>query len=307
MIKSLIVALLLSLSAAAMASAPMAKTAAPGFFRFMLGDFEVTALSDGSVALPMNTLLKGIKKYQVEKQFKSAHLATPTETPVNAYLVNTGAKLILIDTGAAALFGPTLGKLIPNLKAAGYEPSQVDEIYITHLHPDHVGGLFTDSKVSFPNAIVRADKRDIDFWLSKENMEKAPAANKGFFQGAMVSLDAYTKADKVKPFDGDNQLVDGIKAVKSYGHTPGHACYLVESKGQKLLVIGDLIHVGGVQFNDPSVTIAFDSDSVNAFSARVKTFGDAAKNGTIIGATHIAFPGLGHLRQDGKKFEWLPL
>ncbi|MBC7714871.1 MAG: MBL fold metallo-hydrolase [Rhizobacter sp.] len=311
MIKFLAISALLCLGSVsynkAMASAPMAKTQAPGFYRFMLGDFEVTALYDGSVALPMNKLLSSVKKYQIEKQFKSAHLATPTETPVNAYLINTGTKLILIDTGAAALFGPTLGKLLPNLKAAGYEASQVDEIYITHLHPDHVGGLFTDSKVSFPNAIVRADKRDIEYWLSKENMEKAPEANKGFFQGAMVSFDAYTKANKVQAFDGDTKLVEGIQAVKTYGHTPGHASYLVESKGQKLMVIGDLIHVGAVQFNDPTVTIAFDSDSVKAFGERMKIFTEVAKDGTIIGATHIAFPGLGRLRHDGKKFEWLPL
>ena len=290
-----------------MACAPMAKISSPGFYRFMLGDFEVTALSDGTVALPMNTLLKNITKYQVEKQLKAAYLASPTETPVNGYLINAGAKLILIDTGAAGLFGPTLGKLVSNLKASGYQPEQVDEIYITHLHPDHVGGLFVDSKVTFPNAVVRADQHDLDFWLSKENMEKAPADGKGFFQGAMVSLDAHTKAGKVKSFDGDTQLVDGIKAIKTYGHTPGHASYLVESKGQKLLVIGDLIHAGAVQFNKPAVTIAFDSDSVKAFAERKRIFNQPAKEGIIIGATHIAFPGLGHLRTEGKKYEWLPL
>jgi glyoxylase-like metal-dependent hydrolase (beta-lactamase superfamily II) len=307
MTKLFILIALVTLSATTYASAPMSKIVTPGFYRFMLGDFEITALSDGVVALPMNTLLKNIKKYQAEKELKAAYQSSPTQTPVNAFLVNTGSKLVLIDTGAAGLFGPTLGKLIPNLKASGYTPEQVDEIFITHLHPDHVGGLFTDSKMSFPNAIVRADKHDIDFWLNKENMDKAPADGKAFFQGAMVSMDSYTKEGKVKPFDGDTQLLDGIKALKTYGHTPGHASYLVESKGKKLIIIGDLIHVGAIQFKNPTVTIAFDSDSVKAFTEREKIFSEVAKDGTIIGAAHIAFPGLGHIRTEGKSFEWLPL
>lgn len=299
--------LALALSANAFAYAPMAKTMAPGFYRFMLGDFEVTALSDGSVDLPMNTLLKNIEKFKAEKMLQSAFQKTPTSTPVNAYLINTGTKLVLIDTGAAALFGPTLGKLVSNLKASGYEPSQIDEVYITHLHPDHVGGLFTDNKTTFPNAIVRADQRDFDYWLSKENLEKAPADSKGFFQGAMASLESTKAAGKIKPFDGSVTLVEGIKSVKTYGHTPGHAAYMVESKGQKLLLIGDLIHVGSIQFSNPAVTITFDSNSVEAFTERLKMFKEAAKEGYIVGATHIAFPGLGHLRSEAKGFEWLPL
>ncbi|MBR7784855.1 MBL fold metallo-hydrolase, partial [Undibacterium luofuense] len=90
------------------------------------------------------------------------------------YLINTGSKLILIDTGAGSLFGPTLGKLQANLKAAGYSPEQVDEIYITHMHPDHVGGLMQGDSVVFPNAVVRADQHDVDFWLSQANLDKAP-------------------------------------------------------------------------------------------------------------------------------------
>ncbi len=307
MIKLLLSIMLLAFYAQAMAAAPMSKITTPGFYRFMLGDFEVTALSDGHVALPMNNLLSNISKSKLEKEFNRSGLKSPTETPVNAYLVNTGTKLVLIDAGAAALFGPTLGKLIPNLKASGYQPEQVDEIYITHLHNDHIGGLFTDSKISFPNAVVRADQHDLDYWLSKENLEKAPANMKGFFEGPMATFAPYQKENKIKPFEGSTDLVDGIKALNTHGHTPGHTVYQVESKGQKLIIIGDLIHVGAVQFSNPTVTIAFDSNSKEAFAQRVKVFSDAAKNLTIVGAAHIAFPGLGHLRADGKGFTWLPL
>src|SRR6185436_4118757 len=134
------VATIASLNGSAQAKAPLAKTQ-PGWYRMMLGDFEITALSDGTVALPVDKLLTNTTPAKVQAALSRAYLKPPVETSVNGYLVNTGSKLVLIDTGAAGLFGPTLGNLVNNLKASGYQPDQVDEIYITHLHPDHVGGI----------------------------------------------------------------------------------------------------------------------------------------------------------------------
>jgi glyoxylase-like metal-dependent hydrolase (beta-lactamase superfamily II) len=292
---------------AAHAAAPQVKTQAPGYYRVMLGDFEVTALSDGTVALPVDKLLTNTTPGQVDKALKRSFLKPPVETSVNGYLINTGSKLVLIDTGAAGLFGPTLGNLLANLKAAGYQPEQVDEIYITHMHADHVGGLVADGKLAFPNAVVRADQHDADFWLSAANLEKAPAEMKGFFQGAQASLNPYVAAGKFKPFNGDTELVPGIKAVAAAGHTPGHSTYLVESQGQTLALWGDLMHVAAVQFGSPSVTIQFDTDSKAAAVQRKKAYAEAAKRGYLVGSAHLSFPGLGHLRTEGKGYEWVPL
>ena len=292
---------------AANAAAPQMKTQAPGYYRVMLGDFEVTALSDGTVALPMDKLLTNTSPAQVGKGLVASFLKAPVETSVNGYLINTGAKLVLIDTGAAGLFGPTLGNLMTNLKAAGYQPEQVDEIYITHLHADHVGGLMAGDKLAFPNAIVRADQHDADFWLSAANLEKAPADAKGFFQGAQASLNPYVAAGKFKPFDGDTELVPGIKAVAARGHTPGHSTYLVESKGQKLALWGDLMHVAAVQFANPSVAIQFDTDSSAAAVQRKRAYAEAAKQGYLVGSAHLSFPGLGHVRAEGTGYAWVPV
>ena len=296
----------LAVSSPASAAAPMVRAAAPGYFRLMVGAFEVTALSDGTVDLPVDQLLSE-KPAKTRAALTHAFLAAPLETSVNAYLVNTGDKLVLIDTGAANLFGPTLGKLIGNLKAAGYTPSQVDEIYLTHMHPDHAGGLQQDGARAFPNATVRADQREAAYWLSQTNLANAPAASKSFFEGAMGSLKPYLAAERFKPFDGMPELVPGIRATATYGHSAGHTSYLISSQGKSLLLVGDLIHVPAVQLAWPGVTIAFDSDPKAAIGARNKVFAQAAKDGVLIGASHIAFPGLGHLRSAGTGYKWVAL
>jgi glyoxylase-like metal-dependent hydrolase (beta-lactamase superfamily II) len=300
------ITLLAATSSPAMAAAPMAKVSAPGYFRMMLGNFEVTALSDGTVDLPVDQLLME-PPAKTKQALAAQFLSAPLETSVNAYLINTGSALVLVDTGAAGLFGPTLGKLIANLKASGYEPSQIDEVYLTHLHPDHVGGLVAKGMAAFPNAKVRADRLDAEFWLSEANLAKAPAASKGFFQGAMSSLNPYVAAGKFVPFAGDTELLPGIKSSSSYGHTPGHSNYVIESEGKKLVLVGDLIHVAAVQFGNPAVTIVFDGAPKAAAAARAKAFTQAAKEGTLVGASHLQFPGLGHLRSSGKSYQWLPV
>jgi glyoxylase-like metal-dependent hydrolase (beta-lactamase superfamily II) len=170
-----------------------------------------------------------------------------------------------------------------------------------------VGGLVAGGAPAFPNAIVHADKRDADFWLSPATLANAPAQSKGFVQNAQDALGPYVAANRFQAFDGSAEIVPGVKALSTYGHTAGHTSYAVESRGQKLLVVGDLIHVGAVQFADPSVTIDFDMDGKSAAAARATVFTKAAKEGTLVGAAHLSFPGLGHLRAQGKSWQWLPL
>jgi glyoxylase-like metal-dependent hydrolase (beta-lactamase superfamily II) len=304
LLSALVVALVAPL--AAQAAAPQQKTTPPGVYRMMLGDFEVTALSDGTVELPFLQILQRIAQKKAEGMLARQFLKDPVETSVNAFVINTGSKLVLIDTGAGALFGPTLGRMLTALKAAGYQPEQVDEIYISHFHGDHVGGLAADGKPVFPNAVVRAEQGEADFWLSEAKMKAAPADAQDGFRGAMMMVNPYVAANRFRPYAGDTQLVPGIRAVVTRGHTPGHAMYVIESKGEKLVLWGDLMHQAAVQFLDPSVTVTFDTDQSTAAQQRRRAYQAAAKEGHWVGASHLPFPGLGHLRAEGKGYAYVP-
>jgi glyoxylase-like metal-dependent hydrolase (beta-lactamase superfamily II) len=288
------------------AAAPQVKTQVPGYYRLMLGDFEVTVLRDGSLSLPAS-ILTNTTEAATEKALARNFQKSPFEASDNAFLINTGAKLVLIDTGSGSLMGPTAGNLLTNLKASGYRPEQIDEVYLTHMHPDHAGGLMAAGKLAFPNAVLRADRHEAAFWLSEANLEKSPATMKDFFRGAMAAVNPYIAAGKFKPFEGDTQLVPGIEVIAAPGHTPGHSIYSIESRDQKLVLWGDLVHVAAVQFREPSVTILFDVDSQNAAKQRQHAYADAAKAGYLVGTAHLPFPGIGHLRAEGKGYAWVPV
>jgi glyoxylase-like metal-dependent hydrolase (beta-lactamase superfamily II) len=161
--------------------------------------------------------------------------------------------------------------------------------------------------MAFPNAIRRASKLDADYWLSDSNEKSAPDFLRPMFEGDKASLKPYIAAGRFQPFDGDPELVPGIQATATPGHTPGHTSYLVESAGQKLLVWGDVVHVAAIQFPDPSVSVEYDNDGEKAAATRSKIFSEAATGGFLVGAAHISFPGLGHVGLRQKEFIWMPV
>ena len=289
------------------AAAPQVRTQAPGFYRLMLGSFEITALNDGTIDFPMDQLLLNAKPGEVEAAFKTAYLRLPAETSVNAFLINTATKLILVDTGAGALYGPTLGHLLDNLRAAGYRPEEVDTILLTHLHGDHVGGLSLNGKMAFPNATLYVNQKEVSYWLNESKEAGAPESQQGNFKTARQAMGLYLAANRMKPFTGDTQLFPGVKAVDAPGYSPGHTMYQIESDGQKLLLWGDLIHAAAVQFADPGVAIQWDSDAKEAVATRQQVLADAAKNGYWIAGAHLPFPAFGHVRADGKGYVFIPI
>ena len=294
-------------SSLAVAEAPQQKTQVPGYYRLMLGQFEVTALYDGAIDLD-EKLLKNIDKRDIQRLLAREFLKGPkVQTAVNAYLVNTGNKLVLIDAGAAKLFGPSLGNIVDNLRAAGYTPEQVDTVLVTHLHGDHINGLVTpDGQRVFTNAEVWSAKADNDFWLSEAIAAQAPKDFQPFFKMSRDAAAPYLAAGKWKTFDSDRELLAGVSSVDTHGHTPGHASYLFQSGDQRLLVLGDLVHNHAVQFARPEVAFEFDNDPKQAVATRKRVFHKAAREKLMVAGMHLPFPGVGHVRKEAKGYAWVP-
>jgi glyoxylase-like metal-dependent hydrolase (beta-lactamase superfamily II) len=295
--------------APAQAAAPMQHKQVVGFYRAMIGDYEVTALYDGSSSFDSN-LLHGDPAL-IQSLLARAFQNDPKNVSASAqgYLVNTGSKLVLIDTGAGGHWGgPMLGKLVQNLKASGYKPEQVDLVLLTHLHADHVGGIYKNGKRVFPNATVMMKKADSDFWLSKEIAAKVPEDAKIFFTVAQDAAAPYIAAGKWKPYEGMGEVVSGIAPHAINGHTPGHTGYMISSKGQSLLVWGDVAHVAAVQMPHPEIGIVFDSDGATAIKTREDLLVKLAADKTMIAAAHMPFPGLGRIRKAdaGVGYDWVP-
>lgn len=278
----------------------------PGFYRLMLGKFEITALSDGTVKLPLDKLLSNTTAAQLQTLHgRAGNDPRDAETSINAFLIHTGERLVLIDTGAGSLF-PTGGRLVQSLAAAGYVPEDITDVMITHIHGDHSAGLSRDGKRVFPNATVHVEGRDADFWLDAGNAAKHPK-HADFFAQAMLDLGPYQDSGRVRRFSAGSELVAGIRAVPAPGHTPGHSLYAVESEGKKLLLWGDLIHDMEAQFHTPGVAISFDVDQTAAIAQRKLAMKEAAAKGYLVGAAHISFPGIGRVLADGKAYRWLPV
>lgn len=290
---------------AAFARAPLAGGQGISIHRMKLGEFEVTTMLDGYIDIPP-VVLQGDPEVVKQLLANAGHPGGPLRFPVNTFLVNTGEKLVMIDAGGARLLGPTAGRLPQCLAQAGIEPGQIDEVYITHMHGDHLHGTVTpEGARMFPNAILRIAKPDVDYWANPEVEAKAPANEKGRFVAAKRAVAAY--GDRLHTFTLGDELTPGIRSVPTAGHTPGHSCYLVQSGSARLLLLGDLMHVGAVQFPRPDITVGFDWDQNMAREARRRIFEMAAKENIPIGAVHLAFPGIGRLRASGGGFAYAPL
>ena len=286
---------------------PPAGFQAPGFYRFKLGNIEVTALSDGTVPQQMDQLFAAPAQ-QVQALFREHHQTLPAETSMNAFLLHTGQQLLLVDTGAGHSFGPHVGNhLLANMRAAGYAAKDVDAILLTHIHGDHSGGLIdVEGRALFPNATVYVSKAELDYWFSDQAKAQAAEHHKPMFDAGRAALLPYVNSARVHSFEGEPMLFDGIRALSSPGHTPGHTFYQVQSDDQTLVIWGDVVHAAEVQFPHPEITIAYDANAAAAAVQRQKAFADAAQQGYWVAAPHLSFPGIGHVRHRKGSYEWLP-
>lgn len=289
----------------------MAQIVAPqsGYYRLRVGTVEVIALSDGTVPVnAMELFHDALQPERVSHLLKDAYLNDEVEVSINAYLIKTPGKLILVDAGAGELFGPKHGgKLVASLRTAGYGPEQITDILITHVHLDHSGGLTRNDSILFPKAVVHVNKKEINFWLKhtepQQNEMRGITANRSSF----IALKRYLDKGMLRTFEGDTTLFAGISTREFVGHTPGHTVFVLESQNEKLVFWGDLIHIAEVQLHGPELYNGFDFDKQKAVRQRRLAYEEAAAEGYLIAADHISFPGIGRLRRSEKGANWVPM
>jgi glyoxylase-like metal-dependent hydrolase (beta-lactamase superfamily II) len=293
----------------AQAAPVQVKPQVPGYYRYAVGDFEVTALYDGYLDLnPSGLRGMSAKNIQALVNREFALSDKGVRTAVNAYLVNTGDHLVLVDAGTAKCFGPGLGNIVGNIRAAGYAPEEIDTILLTHMHGDHFCGLETeDGKLAFPKATVWAAEEEAGYWLSEKVAAAQPENQRQAFKQARDTLGLYQAVGAFRTFKPGDAILPGVRALAAHGHTPGHTAYLFESKSHALLAWGDIVHFQAVQFLHPEVWIPSDVDHKQAIATRKALLEMLARNGFAVAGSHLSFPGIGHIRKDGKGYAWVPV
>ncbi|MGL9617429.1 MBL fold metallo-hydrolase [Bradyrhizobium sp. U531] len=297
----------------AKAAVQQAGTQAPGFYRYKVGSYECTSINDGARTFPMpDKFVANLSKDEALAAGEAAYMPKGMVTvPFNPQLINTGSKLVLIDTGnGIANFEASkgaVGRTLQNLQAAGVDPKNIDVVLLSHLHPDHTNGIrLADGGLAFPNAEIMVPGKDWEFWTSADNAAKAESnpMMKNYF--ANVKKTFAGLESKVTKFEWGKEVAPGITSIATPGHTPGHTSFAVASGDAKVLIQSDVTNIPEFFLRNPDWHVMFDADPALAQETRHKFYDMAvAEKATVIGF-HFTFPSVGHVEKDGAKYRLIP-
>ncbi len=280
----------------AFGAADMKGVGATPYSRFKLGAFEVTTLLDGARTVPDPQNIFGMNVDKAEFDKVSAENLLPVDaarfffTPV---VVNTGKELVLFDTG----LGGENGSLPAALAAAGYTADQIDIVVITHMHPDHIGGISNNRAPAFPNARYITGSTEYDFWTTK-GAESRP--------GKLVSANVKPLAEKFTFIKGGDSVAGGITAMEAFGHTPGHMVFMIESEDKQLMLMADLANHYVWSLAYPDWEVKFDADKAAAAASRRKILAMVASDKIPVIGYHMPFPAVGYVETRGSGFKYIP-
>ena len=279
----------------------------PGVYRFKLGDFQISALFDGVWYLPIDDkLVRNASGTEVNQALAAAFLP-PNILPISftALLVNTGTKVILIDTGTAGQITDTAGSLLDNLYVADTDPKAIDTILISHFHPDHIDGIKTlDGAKVFPNAEILVPEPEWAFWMNDANMGPAQGAVKRYFLNARRIFKDI--AGEVRRFAAGAEVAPGIVSVPAFGHTPGHTAFAIHSANQSMLAMSDTVRNPYLFARHPDWQPTFDMDGPQAVAVRRQMLDRAVADRMLVQAYHFPFPACGHIAKTATGYEFVP-
>jgi glyoxylase-like metal-dependent hydrolase (beta-lactamase superfamily II) len=297
----------------AKAAAPVADKQAPSFYRYKVGDIQVTVVSDGRFTFPLqDTFITNAKKEEVNAALEKAFLPRDVFTIYFAPLViNTGGKLVVIDTGLGPLSKVNSkganGQFADNMAAAGFDPKAVDMVVISHFHTDHVNGLLTaEGTPAFPNAEVLVPATEWKFWMDDGEMSRAPAGRmQGLFKSNRGIFDTGLKR-KVTPYEWGKEVAPGLLAVDTVGHTPGHTSYVLSSGSGKVYIQSDVTNNPNPFATNPGWHAFFDQDADVAEKTRRRVYDMVVAEKLQVQGFHYPFPGLGNVEKDGNGYRVIP-
>lgn len=297
-----------TISPPAYAAAPALGAWQPTYYRFALGAFEITMISDSNVFIdgPWPLIGKNAAKEDVDRLMQDnllpAHKYQPGFTPM---IVNTGKQLILFDTGNGSrgfVPRPAGGWLAEQLAPAGFSPEQIDLVILSHGHPDHIGGMIEGGKPLFANARYVIGGGEYDFWSPEGKHTGDLEKFASLFRDYVVPL-----AEKVSFIKPGDEVAPGIRSVESHGHTPGHLSFHIESEGKGLFFLGDCAHHHVASLARPDWHCVFDVDPEQGAATRKRIFDMLATDRVAVSAFHMPFPSLGYIeRLDKGGYRWLP-
>jgi glyoxylase-like metal-dependent hydrolase (beta-lactamase superfamily II) len=292
------------------AAAPAAGKQAPGYYRYKVGSFECTSINDGARTFPMpDTFVRNAPKEQALAAAEAAYMPKGMITvPFNPQVINTGSKLVLIDTGYGPGIAPSVGLLPAGMAAAGIDPKAIDIVILSHLHPDHINGVkAADGSVAFPNAEIMAPALDWAFWMSDENAAKAESnpMMKAYFANTRKILSDI--ASKVTKYEWGKEVAPGIIALDTHGHTPGHTSFVVSSGSSKILIQSDVTNIPEFFLRNPDWHVMFDIDPQQAAATRHKFYDMAAAEKALVVGFHFSFPSLGYVEKAGAGYSLVPV
>jgi glyoxylase-like metal-dependent hydrolase (beta-lactamase superfamily II) len=305
---------LLSITTPMNAASPPAGAQAPGYYRYKVGSIEVTVVTDGAnrFAIPDN-FVANASKDAINAELAKAFMPPGFFVgPYNPILVNTGSKLALIDTGTGeATFARSkgaTGQFTRNLTAAGIDVGAIDTVIISHYHGDHINGLLKpDGTPAFPDAEILVPEREHAYWMSDAEMSRAPA---GRIEGLFKNTRRLMKPDvlqRLRTYAWDKEVIPGVTAVGTPGHSPGHTSFVVASGNNKVFVQGDVTHAPYLFVRNPGWHPYYDQDPVMAEATRRKTYDMLAAEKMLVQGFHYPFPSHAFVEKSGNGYREIPV
>jgi glyoxylase-like metal-dependent hydrolase (beta-lactamase superfamily II) len=291
----------------AQAAAPVVGKQVAGFYRYKVGDFEVTGLNDGFSKVPkLEAFVVNKPQDEIEKAIEAAYIPKDDlRVPFNPLVINTGKNLVLFDTGFGDNGPPTTGGLMNNLAAAGIDPKAIDTVIISHFHPDHISGLRAKAgAANFPNAEITVPAGEWTYWNDSSEIDKTLPAWKGAFANVKRVFDPIAK--DVKQFEFGKEIVPGITSVDARGHSPGHTAFVIASGSAKLMYIADVTNHPVLFARNPEWRLWADMIPDQALTTRRKLLDMLAAERMPMAGYHYPFPAVGYIAKQGTGYDFVP-